>query len=401
MFSSNTAPEGPDSRPASFAINRRMLMAGAVASVAAPVLASGRRDPPLDAFLHAQLRAGAIPGMAVGIARQGKVVFTRGYGFADLARRRRVTVDTMFHLASVTKTVTATAIMMLADAGKIVLDAPANRYLDFDVVNPRYPSVAITVRQLLMHLSSISDETYYKVDFRTSGSDATQPLGAFLKDYLVPGGAHYSATGSFSASAPGTGYDYCNVGYGLLGYLAGRVAGEDLRTFTQRRMFSPLGMRAVSWTIAGVPAALKATPYDMVDDRVVPVEPVGFPDWPAGMLRASIAAFMPFVAASANGGAAGATHILSAPAEAQMLAMHTPPGLPAWLTGQGLGWAESKLGASRRINHWGGDPGVFTAVYLDPASTTGVAIFTNMSASSASRTAVKAIADHLLAAVKP
>ena len=392
--------EGRGSRADSLAMNRRTLLTGAMASIAAPALALGRREDSLDAFLSAQLRSGAIPGMAIGVARQGKVVFQRGYGFADLASRRRVTTDTMFHIASVTKTVTATAVMMLAGAGKIDLDAPANRYLDFEVVNPAHPEAAITVRQLLMHLSSISDETYYKVDFRTPGRDSSQELGPFLKDYLVPGGEHYRATGSFSPLVPGGGYAYCNVGYGLLGYLAGRVAGEDLRSFTQRRLFAPLGMRHISWTIAGVPPAHRATPYDVVEDRLVPVEPVGFPDWPVGMLRASVAGFMPFVAASANGGAAGGRRILTPPAQAEMLAMHAPPGLPTWLTGQGLGWMESREGMSLRINHWGGDPGVFTAVYLDPASATGIAIFTNTSATSSSRTAIKAIAARLLTAAR-
>ncbi len=390
-----------DSRADQFLMSRRTLLAAAAASIATPALGASRRDNALDEFLNAQFRTAGIAGMAVGIARRGRVVFQRGYGFANLTSRRRVTVDTMFHLASVTKTVTATAVMMLAEAGKIDLDAPANNYLDFDVTNPAHPEIAITVRHLLMHLSSISDQIYYDVDFRVTGRDSPQTVDAFLRSYLVPGGTYYSPSGCFLASAPGDRYDYCNVGYGLLGYLAGRVAGEDLRIFTQRRLFAPLHMRHVSWTIAGVPDRLNATPYDMVDDRLVPVDPVGFPDWSAGMLRASIADFMPFVAASANGGAAGGTRIISAAGAAEMLAMRVPAGLPEWLTGQGLGWMESHTALTPRINHWGGDPGVFTAVYVDPASATGVAIFTNSSATSASRTATKAIADHIFTTAHP
>ncbi|WP_324699459.1 serine hydrolase domain-containing protein [Novosphingobium sp. RL4] len=383
-------------------LNRRAFLTGAVATMATPALGAAAAlditadNGRLDAFLKEQLRNGAFPGMAVGIARAGKVVLTRGYGFANVAQRRPVTTDTMFHLASVTKTVTATAIMMLVEAGRIELDAPVNRYLDFEVLNPAHPHAAITARHLLMHVSGISDETYYKVDFRTVGKDSSLPLGTFLKDYLLPDGRHYSVTGSFSPAAPGANYDYCNVGYALLGYLVERVADEDLRVFTQARMFDPLGMRQVSWTIAGVPKALMATPYDIVDDRIVPTEPVGFPDFPVGMLRASIAGFMPFVAAAANRGAAGPAQILTATDQAEMLTMHVPQGLPDWVTGQGLGWMESSALGKRRINHWGGDPGVFTAVYLDPASTTGVAIFTNGSATPASKTAIKAIAERLL-----
>jgi len=354
-------------------------------------------DDAPDAFLTAQMQAGSIPGLAVGLARGGRVLWTRAYGLADIAGRRPVTTDSMFHIASVTKTVTATGIMMLVEDGRIALDAPVNDYLDFRVANPAAAEVPITVRQLLMHLSSISDETYYKVDFRTVGADTPLHLRDFLMDYLVPGGRHYTREGSFSNRAPGAAHDYSNVGYGLLGYLGGRVAGGDFRAWLGRRLFAPLGMRNMAWTLAGVPAGLRVTPYERDDDaRPVPIAPVGFPDWTAGMLRASIASFMPFVAASANGGRTGRTRMLDPAAMAQMLDMRTPPGLPSWLTGQGLGWMESADGGRSHINHWGGDPGVFTAAYLDPASTTGVAIFTNSSATAASRAAMKAIARHLL-----
>lgn len=386
----------PDRSFGRLAMNRRTVVAGALAGVVTPALAWGAGDDALDAFVNAQIRAGGIPGMAIGVAREGKVILARGYGLADIAQRRPVTADTMFHIASITKTVTATAVMMLAQAGRVDLDAPANRYLDFEVRNPAFPDTAITLRHLLMHVSGISDQHYYDIDFRTRGVDSALSLGAFLRDYLVPGGRHYSDKGNFSGKAAGAAYDYSNVGYALLGYLAGRVAGEDLRSFTQARLFAPLGMHATSWTLAAVPATLAAVPYDIVEGRTVPIQPVGFPDFPAGMLRASIAGFMPFLAASANGGAAGGARILTAPHQAEMLAMHEPPGLPSWLSGQGLGWMESREGGKRRINHWGGDPGVFTAAYLDPSSKTGVAIFTNGSATPESKTALKAVAARLL-----
>ena len=333
--------------------------------------------------------------LAVGLARSGKVLLSQTCGHADIAMRRPVTVDSMFHLASVTKTITATGIMMLAEEGRLDIDAPVNRYLDFAVVSPAAPGQDITARHLLMHMSGISDATYYAVDFRTHGDDSPLALGDFLRSYLVPGGTHYSATGSFSGAPPGRAYDYCNVGYGLLGYIGTRVAGVDFRTYLQRRLFSPLGMDHLSWTLADVPARLRVTPYEIDAQRLVPVAPVGFPDWPAGMLRASISGFMPFVAASANRGRTGSRRMLAEPSMDEMLHMQKPPGLPVWLTGQGLGWMESEGEGAPRINHWGGDPGVFTAVYVDPATTTGIAILSSGSATASSKAAIKAIARKL------
>lgn len=381
----------------SLLVNGALGLAGIAAAPSWAGAPGGEADDRLDAFMAAQMRVGGVPGLAIGVARGGRVQFVRGYGFADLAGRRRVSTESMFHVASVTKTVTATGIMQLVSDGRIALDAPVERYLDFSVTHPAAPAVPITVRHLLMHLSGISDETYYAVDFRTPGRDSPLALGDFLRSYLVPGGAHYTAGGSFSGRGPGLGYDYSNVGYGLLGYLGGRVAGMDFRTYLARRLFAPLGMRHAAWTIADVPSDLRVVAYATDEGAPQPVAPVGFPDWSAGMFRISIASFMPFVAAAANRGVAGRTRMLDVESMKQMLDMRTPPGLPSWLTGQGLGWMESADGGTPYINHWGGDPGVFTAAYLDPATKTGAAIFTNASATDAGKAALKAIARRLLA----
>lgn len=341
------------------------------------------------------MRTANIPGLAVGFARDGVVQFAEGYGMANIAQHRAVTADTMFHIASVTKVVTATMIMRLAERGKLTLDESIAGYLDFPVINPRFSDRAITFRQLLTHTSSISDAKYYEIDFRQHGRDADQTLADFLVQYLTPEGGHYSEVKCFSADPPGATWHYSNVGYALLGHLAGRIGGLDMREQTRRDIFAPLAMDSTSWTIKDTPRLRSAEPYDLVDGALVAVEPVGFPDWPVGMLRSSISDFMKFIAASANAGQSGSVKVLGASAMAQMLAMQTPAGLPAWLSGQGLGWMESPLNGQPMPNHWGGDPGVFTAVYLNPLTRSGVAVFTNVSASAENRNAVKNIANRL------
>lgn len=393
------APEPvlPMSRRAFLGAGLSALLPPAVAKAGAP----GVPGPELASFIRSEMRKANIPGLAVGLASDGVVQFTQGYGLAAIAGRKPVTVNTMFHIASITKTVTATMIMRLAERGKLALDEPISRYLDFAVANPGFRDTPITFRQLLMHTSSISDARYYEIDFRRHGRDADQALSDFLKQYLTAEGVNYSAAKCFSTAPPGAAWDYCNVGYALLGHLAGRIGGVDMREQTHRDIFAPLAMDHTSWTIKGVPEPLHAVGYDLVDGALVAVEPVGFPDWPAGMMRSSIGDFMKFVAASANAGQAGGTRVLGAAAMAQMLEMRTPAGLPAWLSGQGLGWMESMLGGLARPNHWGGDPGVFTAVYLAPATRSGVAIFTNVSVSAENRTAIKNIAARLLSWARP
>ncbi|MEJ1967342.1 MAG: serine hydrolase domain-containing protein [Rhizomicrobium sp.] len=283
---------------------RAFLAAGGAAvllSAAARAAPYAASRTPLDGFIDAQRVSAGIPGMAVGYARDGVVRFARGYGFADIALKRPVTADTMFHIASVTKTVTATMILRLAEQGRLKLDETVAPYLDFPLVHPHRPDAAITFRHLLMHASGISDARYYAIDFRTPGKAAALPLGSFLKDYLAPGGRYYAADGCFSRAVSGAAWDYSNVGFALLGYVAGRIGG-DMREQSRRQIFAPLGMAHTDWSLGDVPQALRETPYDGVDGVLTPIAPDGFPDWPAGLMRSSVADFARFVAASANGG---------------------------------------------------------------------------------------------------
>lgn len=181
-------------------ITRRRVLAGSAAFLGSAAMTSLLRRSSLTAIVVDQMRSAKIPGLALGIARHGRVLSAEGHGFADLELRRPVTADSMFHVASVTKTVTATAIMMLVDAGRLGLDDAIDDHLDFVVRNPVHPATPITVRHLLMHVSSISDDTYYEIDFRTPNADSTLLLRTFLKDYLATTGAETPASSPRSTS---------------------------------------------------------------------------------------------------------------------------------------------------------------------------------------------------------
>lgn len=374
--------------------SRRVFLGKTAAGLAGALLPlSVHATDDFDAFVANQMAAARIPGLALGLAREGAVSFTRAYGYADLRRHRPTTSDTMFHIASITKVITAQTVMLMVDEGKIALDDPIARHLDFAILGEG--AAAITFRHLLAHMSGISDEYYYEVDFRQRGGDSPMQIGTLLREYLAAGG-HYARNGNLKRP-PGTQWDYSNIGYALLGYLVGRIAAQDMRDLTRERLFRPLGLGHISWTISGTAERLRATPYDLISGTVTPVEPVGFPDWSTGMIRASVSDLTVLMAAAANGGATRNARLLSEAGMAEMLAMQKLPGLPDWLTGQGLGWQQSLLEGIPRINHWGGDPGVFTMAYLEPARRTGIVILSNLSATRESRAALTAIAARMLA----
>ena len=366
---------------------REALIGGCIVSAASALAQPAWAADTLDSLAIAQMTKAMIPGLALGVTRNGKVVTTRTYGFADTASGRRVTGDSMFHIASVTKTVTALAIMRLVDQGRITLDAAIAPYLDFAILGEG--AAGITFRQLLMHTSGISDARYYEIDFREPGRDARLPIGELLKAYLAKDG-RYAGAGNLKAR-PGAAWGYSNIGYGLLGYLGSRIAGRDLRLQTRDDIFRPMGLHHTAWSIADTPDDLRVTPYDITDGSIEAVDPVGFPDWSAGMMRASICDLTRLVAITANGGIVEGKRIVSDAAVTAMLDMQRPGSLPTWLTGQGLAWQQSLLNNAPLANHWGGDPGVFTMAYVDPTRRTGIAILSNLSATTESTGALKTI----------
>jgi CubicO group peptidase (beta-lactamase class C family) len=113
----------------------------------------------LDSFIVAQMNSQHVAGLAACIVKSGRVVWNGNYGFADIARNKPVTDSTIFMLASISKTVTATALMQLYEAGRFQLDDSVNGHLPFAVRNPNFPSVPITFRMLLTHRSSIQDRS--------------------------------------------------------------------------------------------------------------------------------------------------------------------------------------------------------------------------------------------------
>jgi CubicO group peptidase (beta-lactamase class C family) len=378
--------------------NRRAFVLGSIAALTAlPTVAAARPSPDAtDIFIIDAMERANIPGMAVGYAKQGEVLFARGYGFADIFGKRLVTPNTVFPIASITKTVTALAIMRLREAGKLSLDDPVSGYLDFSVINPHYSKTPITFRHLLTHTSSISDAKYYEVDTRVFGHDSTISLRDHLVSFLAPEGKHYSADGCYSPEMPGAVWDYSNLGFALLGYLIDRIGGRDGRAQISSQIFAQLGMHHSYWTIAAVPMRLRPTPYDLVDNHLKPVPPYGLPDWPAGAIRSSAFDFIKLIATVANGGSAHGVRVLSESGIAEMLTITLPKGLPGWTQGQGLGWEASRLGSKIYPEHWGGSTGIFTAAYLDPARRSGCLILANATATPEGKNAIRAIAEHIL-----
>jgi CubicO group peptidase (beta-lactamase class C family) len=170
--------------------------------------------------------SGDVPGASVLVVRQGRVVFQKSYGMANLEPRIAATPDTNYRLASVTKQFTAAAILILAERGKLSLDDPITKYLAL----PPYAN-AITIRHLLSHTSGL---LAYE-DLIAAG--ATRQLkDADVLDLLAKESTTYFA--------PGTHYRYSNTGYAFLALIVERVSGQRFAEFLHENIFKPAGMNA-------------------------------------------------------------------------------------------------------------------------------------------------------------
>ncbi len=358
-------------------IDRRCMTGGLVAGLGLAFSGATRAQAPADLSGQARslIQDHKVPALGFGLVRAGRIISAEAFGSADVEAQRPATPDTAFHLASVSKVVTGTAMMQLWQAGRFQLDDPIGPHLDFPVVNPRHPK-PITFRQVFTHTSTISDRNYD--GFQQTG-DPALPLRDFLVGYLTPGGKWFNDK-TFGDAEPGSRFSYSNVGAALAGYLAERIDGRSLKAQCAERLFTPLRMSPAAWTLAELTRAPVATPYAESDGKLGPIAPVGYPDWPAGLLRASPRAMTQFIAAYANGGTFDGATILRPATVRTMLEITTPPPLPRGpLRGQGLFWEELAADRPGLIGKIGGDDGAHTMIAVDPAKGNGVVILANRS----------------------
>ena len=155
----------------------------------------------LDAYILNKMEDEHISGLGAALVKDGELLWFGNYGLANREENIPVTESTIYMLASVSKTITVTAVMQLYEDGLFELDDAVNDYLPFDVYNPNYPDSVITIKQLLTHTSAIRDNWDLLPYF---DGDAPIPLGDFLFDYLSVDGVNYNAALNFAEFAPNT-----------------------------------------------------------------------------------------------------------------------------------------------------------------------------------------------------
>lgn len=323
-----------------------------------------------EAYLADEMDAQHISAASVVLFRGNSVLYEKYEGLADRENGTALNADQVFLLASVSKTITAVALMQLFDQGRFTLETPINDHLDFDVIHPDF-STPITFRHLLTHTSGIidgpsTDDQYYY------GQDSPVPLATYMRDYLTPSGQFYDAQQNFDSFEPGEGYEYSNIGAALMGVLVEQISGIGFNDYCKQNIFQPLGMTRTFWRLSEIDTTTIVRPYTYDRREFQPLQHYTFTDYPNGGLRSNGLDMMKFCAAIANGGEFNGTRILQASTVAEMLKLQ----ISDLDETQGLSFYIQH--ASENLwGHEGGESGVSTVVAFNPDNQTGAIVLTN------------------------
>ncbi|MFN8061347.1 MAG: serine hydrolase domain-containing protein [Vicinamibacterales bacterium] len=213
-----------------------------------------RAFPDVDAAMRAFVAREHVPGAAWGIVVDGELAHLGVTGLRDVARQSPVDADTVFRIASMTKSFTAMAILALRDEGKLALDDPAERYIPelAQLVYPTSDAPRITIRHLLSHATGFPEDNPWG-DQQLADTD--DQLTAMIR------------AGIPFSNPPGVAYEYSNYGFALLGRVVTRVAGMPYREYVKARVLTPLGMSSTTLEPADVPAQRLAHGYRWEDEQ--------------------------------------------------------------------------------------------------------------------------------------
>lgn len=334
----------------------------------APV--KGLNDPKeLEAFLDpifaARMSKLHIPGAVIAIVKDGRIIFTKGYGYADIEKKTpAVPEKTIFRIGSITKVFTAMSVMQLADRGKIKLSDDVNKYLK-KVRVPKTYEQPVTFANLLTHTSGLDEISPGR---HSSDRSKLVPLEEFLKTRLV------------RRFQPGDHISYSTYNAALAGYLVEQITGKHLKEYLGENIFGPLGMSRTS--ITAVPEELRADlatgyEYDGKDYRALPFE--WFNTYPASDINSTAVDMARFMMAHLEGGAYEGKRVLSRQAEAMMQSTHfrNHKGLAGWC----YGFYETRQNDLRLVEHGGSmDDGYSDLMSLLPEQRFGIYIACNTEA---------------------
>jgi CubicO group peptidase (beta-lactamase class C family) len=326
------------------------LLLGALFLAARAIPARAAAPEPFrgaEKLIEAQLAKGGVPSVAVAVSKDGKVLWQAAFGLADVEKRRPATPDTMYCVGSVSKPITATGLMVLAERGDLSLDDPANKHLGDSKLQSRVGDAAgATLRRLADHSSGLARHDLYP-----DGRHAPLAIGERIRRY------------GWLLREPGESYEYSNLGYMALSHVIERRSGRPFGAFLRDEVFLPLGMANSAVGIDPKRPGAAAVSYG-ADGK--PRKPPAGPEEPAGHggIYASANDLLRFGVSHLKQPIPGAKGILSAKSLEQMHRRSSRAGPLSWY---GIGWRVEQVEfGSPAVMHTGQTDGATACLVLIP-----------------------------------
>lgn len=304
-----------------------------------------------------------IPGACIALIQDAEIVWSGAYGYADLETGRKMTVETICRVESISKPVTAWGVMKLVEQGKIELDVSVEEYLgDWELPESEFSEAKVTVRRLLSH-------------------SAGMPLGNVFERYdpteKIPSLEETLSGEAILTQEPGVAFSYSNTGFNILELLIEKVTGRDFAEYMKTEVLLPLGMRQSGFDWKADWEPLLPNGYDLKGN---PVSVYVYPTKASGGLFANVEDIGIFVAAGMSGFTDADRRILS---PESINRLYTPIveklGLYSLaFDAYGLGhFLENLDGGKRGVSHGGQGYGWMSHFHFVPESGVGIVILTN------------------------
>jgi len=346
------------------------------------------QDDSLEAKIQSWMTNAQIPSLGACIIINDTVVWAQGFG-------DQPELDTVYMIGSITKSVTATAILQLRENNSLNLNDNIEDYLPFNVKHPSYPTTDVTIEMLLTHTAGLPTNLAWSLEYYLDNQTITwinekfgwdiviwdnrPTLEQFLNGSLNPTGAYYDDYNW--QSYPGLTFRYSNAGYQLLGYLVEEITNQSLIDYVQENIFDPLNMSRSGYYYEDFINS-NAIPYEW-NNSLFELPLYNFNNIGAGAIRSTIPNMARYLTTFMNNGEYKGTQILTPASVGLMHSTHEPltgtsvEGFD--INGYGLGWF--LYGGGYR-GHGGATPGYYSNMFFKEVlgSTVGVFVAFNRGA---------------------
>jgi CubicO group peptidase (beta-lactamase class C family) len=328
----------------------------------------------LDKYIEKEYKEWQIPGMAIAVVKDGKVVFSKGYGYRDLENKKRVDKNTAFAIASNSKAFTTTALAMMVDQGKINWDDKVVDYLPWFKSYDHYVTANITVKDLVTHRSGLGtfsgDVLWYKSNFTTKE--------------VIEKSRYLQAKKGFRE-----GFGYQNIMFSAAGMILEKLSGKSWQEFMQSEFLDLLGMTNSTTSVSQLDYQNNVSkPYHVIfDEKAVEIDYLNWDNCSAAAgINSSVADMSKWILFQLDNGKLNGDQIVSETQIWELRKLQTPvqisegafkrnPG--KHFNGYGMGWNVFDLYGKKVIGHGGGSEGMISKVTMIPEENFGFVILTN------------------------